>query len=119
MDSNNQEPVKEQVHASNSGKKNIGMAVLAYILFFVPLLTGDAKKDSFVKYHTKQGAVLFITAFALNIINWIIPFYFWWTINTLLSLGVFVLFIMGIIHASSGKERPLPVIGSFANLFKF
>ena len=49
------------------GNKNTMMAVIAYILFFVPLLTGDAKKDSFVKYHTKQGLVLFLLAVLINI----------------------------------------------------
>ena len=28
------------------GHKNTAMAVVAYILFFVPLLTGDAKKTN-------------------------------------------------------------------------
>ena len=31
------------------------MAIIAYILFFVPLLTGDRKKSPFVKFHTNQG----------------------------------------------------------------
>jgi len=35
------------------------MAILAYILFFIPLLT-DSKNDPYVKYHIKQGLVLFI-----------------------------------------------------------
>ncbi|MFH1608893.1 MAG: hypothetical protein ABH951_02670 [Patescibacteria group bacterium] len=100
-------------------KHNIGMAVIAYILFFVPLLSGDAKKDAFVKYHTKQGLALFLTALAINIISWIIPFYFWWTISNILSLGILVLLIIGISNAVSGKKRPLPIIGKFADFFKF
>ena len=42
-----------------SAGHNTGMAVLAYILFFIPLLT-DAKNDPFVKFHVKQGLVLFL-----------------------------------------------------------
>src|SRR3990167_3767488 len=64
-----------------AGKQNTVMAIIAYILFFVPLLTGDAKKDAFVKFHTKQGLVLFILVVLINIIDRIIPFYFWWSIN--------------------------------------
>ena len=96
-------------------KKNTGMAVVAYILFFVPLLT-DAKNDPFVKYHTKQGLVLFIawliTAIALQmpIIQW-----FSW----ILSIFVLVLFIMGILNAVNGKEKPLPLIGQFGEKFNF
>lgn len=101
------------------GNKNTAMAVIAYILFFVPLITGDAKKDAFVKYHTKQGLALFLLVVLLNMINWIIPFYFWWTINWLLSLGALVLLIIGISNAVGGKQQPLPLIGGFADIFKF
>ncbi|MFH0815048.1 MAG: hypothetical protein V1902_03185 [Candidatus Falkowbacteria bacterium] len=99
--------------------KNTTMAIIAYILFFIPLLTGDAKKDSFVKYHTKQGLVLFLLVVLLNVVDWIMPFYFWWTINWILSLGTLVLLIVGISNAASGKQEPLPVIGKFSDMFKF
>jgi len=95
------------------------MAIIAYILFFVPLLTGDAKKDSFVKYHTKQGLVLFLLVVILNVVGRIMPFYLWYSINWILSLGTLVLLIMGISNAASGKQQPLPIIGKFSDLFKF
>ncbi|MBU2542140.1 hypothetical protein KJ785_01100 [Patescibacteria group bacterium] len=101
------------------GGKNTTMAIIAYIIFFVPLLTGDAKKDPFVKYHTKQGLVLFFLMVLINVIGWIIPFYFWYTFSWILSLGVLVLLIIGISNAVGGKEQPLPVIGKFADMFKF
>ena len=101
------------------GNKNTAMAVIAYILFFVPLLTGDAKKDPFVKYHTKQGLVLFLLAVLNNIIGWILPFYLWYTISWIVSLCVLVLLILGIINAVNGKQVPLPIIGKFSDVFKF
>jgi uncharacterized membrane protein len=101
------------------GKPNTTMAVIAYILFFVPFLTGDAQKDAYVKYHTKQGLVLFLLVVLLNVLNWIMPIYFWWTINWLLSLGTLVLLIVGIANAAGGKKQPLPLIGGFADVFKF
>jgi uncharacterized membrane protein len=96
-------------------KKNTGMAIIAYILFFIPLLT-DAKNDSFVKYHVKQGLVLFIAWCVTGIVSQIhiINLFSW-----LLSIFVFVLFIMGILNAANGKEKPLPLIGQFAEQFKF
>ncbi len=100
-----------------SGKPNTAMAIIAYILFFVPLLTGDAKKDPFVKYHTKQGLVLFLVAVAINVINWILPFYFWWIVQ-LLSLGTLVLLIIGISNAASGKQKPLPLVGQFSDFLQ-
>lgn len=99
--------------------RNTAMAVIAYIIFFIPLLTGDAKKDPFVNYHVKQGLVLFLLAVAINIVGMILPFYFWWSISWLLSLGILALCIIGIMNAVNGKQVPLPVIGSFAKNFKF
>jgi len=102
--------------------QNTAMAVLAYILFFIPLLTGDAQKDEFVKFHTKQGLVLFLTCVVINIVHWIMPYQLYWTLGWifwLLGLGIFVLFIMGIINAVNGKKEPLPVIGGLASMFKF
>lgn len=101
------------------GSKNTTMAVIAYILFFVPLLTGDAKKDAFVKFHTKQGLVLFLLVVLLNVLGWIVPFYFWFMISWILSLGTLVLLIIGISNALGGKQQPLPLIGKFADIFKF
>ena len=99
--------------------QNTTMAIVAYILFFIPLLTGDAKKDAFVKYHTKQGLVLFILAMALNVINWMMPFYFWWKFNSLLNLGVLVLMAIGIKNVMDKKQEPLPLIGKYSDMFKF
>jgi len=97
--------------------KNTGMAVVAYIIFFIPLLT-DAKNDPFVKYHVKQGLVLFICAVVVWLIVSIIPF-LGWIIAPLLNIAILVLAIIGIINAVNGVEKPLPLIGSFASQFKF
>ncbi len=96
-------------------QKNTGMAVVAYILFFVPLLT-DAKDDPFVKYHVKQGLTLFIAWFAVSVVSMVPPILF---VSPLLHLGMFILLIIGIMHALNGKEEELPVIGQFAKNFTF
>ena len=49
-------------------EQNKGMAIIAYVLFFVPLITGDYKKSPFVKFHTNQGTLLAIVAVGLMII---------------------------------------------------
>jgi len=54
-------------------KKNTGMAVVAYFIFFLPLLT-EAKKDPFVKYHVRQGLGLLIAFFALRFITLFLMF---------------------------------------------
>jgi len=107
------------------------MAILSYILFFVPLIMGEHKKSPFVKYHVNQGTILWIVAVGYSIISsilravirvpntaWGIVTYYYtpiWlsTILWLISIPIFVLCIMGIINAVNGKAQPLPVIGKY------
>ncbi len=98
--------------------KNIGMAVLAYIIFFLPLLT-DAKNDPFVKFHVKQGLVLLITEVVVSVVGTIVPFLGWFIILPIGSLLVLLLWIMGIVHAINGTEKELPLVGSFAKHLTF
>jgi len=89
---------------------NALMAVLSYfgILVIIPLLT-DAKNDPFVKFHIKQGLVLLIAYVICAFIFWV-PVVGW-----LLSLALFILFLIGVINAATGKQTPLPVIGQIAD----
>src|SRR3989339_893149 len=95
-------------------EKHVGLAIIAYLLFFVPLLT-EAKDDVFVKYHVKQGFVLFLSAVITNIIS-ISPLPF---IGILLQFGLVILFFIGIINVLHEKKEPLPFIGQFADKFTF
>lgn len=97
-------------------EKNTGMAVVAYIIFFLPFLT-EAKRDPFVKYHVRQGLALFLVGLITRTVVWI-PFiggFLLWPLNLFFS----ILFIIGIMNALGGKQKPLPVIGKFAEKFKF
>lgn len=90
---------------------NKTMGILAYILFFVPLLAANGSK--FAMYHANQGLVLFLTFVAVNIVSSIIPVIGWMIIGPLANLGLFVLAIVGIVNAAGGKCKPLPLIGGF------
>ena len=110
-------PQQTPPQTPTSKEKNTGMAILAYILFFIPLLT-EAKKDPFVKYHIKQGLLVFIAWIIVGVLSSILPWGLW-MIEQLLSLAVFVLMVIGIMSAAKGEEKPLPVIGKFGEQFKF
>lgn len=99
-----------------SKEKNTGMAVVAYILFFVPLLT-DEKDDPFVLYHVRQGFVLLV-AFIITGFITIIPSPLM-VVGMFIQLALAVLGLLGIINALGGKEEPLPVIGQFADKAPF
>ncbi len=115
-----------QEQKQSGGQKNTGMAILAYILFFVPLLT-EAKDDPFVKYHVRQGFILFVAWVLVYIVlqvlfGSIISFSMlgmYALLSNIVMLGFLVLVVMGIIHASKGEEKPLPLIGHFAEHVTF
>ena len=105
----------------SNGQPNTGMAIIAYILFFIPLLT-EAKKDPFVKFHVKQGFLIFAISVILWVIRAVLPWYWLWQLSwlfSLLGLAVLVLAIVGIVNAANGKQEKLPLIGQFADKFKF
>ena len=93
-------------------QKNTGMAVVAYLIFFVPLLT-EAKDDPFVKFHVKQGLVLFLAWIALTIFS-MVPV-IGWVLGPILSLGLLILMVIGILNAVNGETKELPLIGQYAS----
>jgi len=115
-------PSAPQPNNKNSEKsENTVMGIIAYILFFVPLLTGHAQKDEFVMYHVKQGLVVFIIGAAIWIIGMAIPWYYgiFHALLNLLSLANLVLVILGIVNVVNKKKEPLPFVGKYADYFKF
>lgn len=102
---------------TTQNKKNTGMAIVAYIIFFIPLLT-DAKNDPFVKYHVKQGLILFIAGVIVSLFARAIPV-LGFLISPILNIILFILLIIGILNAAKGLEKPLPIIGHLADSFKF
>jgi len=101
-------------------EKNKVMAILAYIIFLVPLLA--AKDSPFARYHTNQGLVLFLVIIAsfiaLGILNVILGFILpaiGCCVGSVLSLafvgGALTLAIMGILNVVKGQMKPLPLIG--------
>lgn len=92
-------------------EKNKVMAILAYLIFFIPLLA--ARDSKYAMYHANQGLILFLVALGVNIVGQIIPFLGWFIILPLGNLIVFVFVVLGIINAAGGQRKPLPVIGQF------
>jgi uncharacterized membrane protein len=101
-------------------EKNIGMAVVAYIFFLIPLLT-DAKDDKFVKFHIKQSLLLVCIYIATRLLVFV-PLIGWlfFFINPVIFVVLAVFIIIGIANALNGAEKNLPLIGIYAEkIFKF
>ena len=133
-DGTNEAPTHSDYDALADADRNKGMAAVAYILFFIPLITGDHQKSPFVKFHTNQALILWISAAVLGMLKIIvIPMIA--VISTLMlpvgifaglfgllsfaaSIAIFVLFIIGIVNAVSGKMQPLPLVGDKFTILK-
>ncbi len=96
-------------------EKNKTMAILAYFIFFLPLVT-DAKNSPFAKFHANQSLILLLGFFILMFIN-VIPFLgqLLWFVG---SIALFVFWIMGLMNAVNGKMKELPLIGGIHMLDK-
>ncbi len=107
---------KKQAAAKNGVEKDQNvktLAALAYIIFFLPLITN--KDSKFAMYHANQGLVLLLTVIVLNIVTSILGgalFFFGgfmlWSLPGLVGL---VFAILGIMTALNGEMKPLPVVG--------
>ena len=119
------EPEEPAYDAEQDAKDGKLMAILAYILFFIPMIAGAHKTSPFVKFHTNQGLVYFIFMAASYIIIQIL----WWVLAVslalwffnfvfiILRLAVWIFAVLGIINASKGVCKPMPLIGKI-NILK-
>lgn len=108
----------------NDIQQNKTMAILAYFIFFLPLLA--AKESKFARYHANQGLVLLLAYVALGIVQSIFNAVLFAALTyaslgvlgilgiifTLVYLGLGVLGILGIVNAAQGKMQPMPLIGN-------
>ncbi|MDR1927463.1 MAG: zinc-ribbon domain-containing protein [Oscillospiraceae bacterium] len=107
-----QPPVQQALPGDAEANKT--MAILSYIIFFIPLLTGDHKKSPFVKFHANQGLVLAIASFISQLL-WVIPF-LGWVLAPIILVVIFVFALLGIISAVKGEMKPLPGLGKLTIL---
>ena len=102
----------------DSGKT---MAILSYIpIAFVGLIVSiisiTQKNNAYSLFHAKQALTLYIFASAGGLIC--LPLCFvciGFPLLIAVELGGLVLCIIGIINASGGQCKPLPVVGKFAD----
>ncbi|MBI5037663.1 MAG: DUF4870 domain-containing protein [Candidatus Kerfeldbacteria bacterium] len=99
--------MNEQKPVSGNSDSNL-MAALSYVWILSIVMLIIKKDDEFVKYHAKQGLILFILSFVgvIPVIGWFV-----W-------LAVVILDIIGFIKALSGERYKVPVVGDLAEKIK-
>ena len=100
-------------------------SILSYFLVGIIWYFADEKmkKNAFAKFHAKQGLALLIVCVAVSIVGSVLGWLpiiggFMRVIMLLLSLCLFVLWVLGIINSAQGKSKALPVIGSLGESLK-
>lgn len=101
---------KEVKHHGSDVDKNKTMAILAYFIFFLPLIA--AKDSKFAKFHANQSLIVLIISIAANVIGALIPV-LGGVVATVVGLAALVLWIMGIINAANGEMKELPYVGQY------
>jgi len=84
------------------------VAILSYITligWIIALILNQSKKTELGSFHVRQALLLMVAGLVLA---WI-PIIGW-----LLSIVVFIFWIMGLVYAIQGKQKEVPVIGSYA-----
>lgn len=97
---------------TNNIEQGKTIAIISYITIFgliAAFIMNNDKKNSFASYHIRQSLGLGITAIALSILSYI-PF-IGWLISMIGGILIIVLWIMGLISALNGEEKPVPVLG--------
>jgi len=121
MDENNQNiEIPSPDIKKDAASENVGMAAIAYIVFFIPLLS-DSKDDEFVKFHVKQGLLIFASYLVLYFLRYF-PLIggIIWRIFPLIYLSELALMFIGIFNALRREKKELPFIGKYAeSLFNF
>jgi len=94
------------------------MGVLCYLgpLVIIPYMT--SLDNSFVKFHVKQGILLFGLEVIFYVLGTMFLFSGLYQIIMLLNLGTLILSIIGIVNVVGKKEVALPLIGKFSDKIK-
>ena len=94
-----------------NGNKLLAAISYIWILCIVTILC--AKDDAFARYHANQGLVLLIANVAATVLGFVLAFIpvVGVIISWVISIALFVLMILGIVNAATGKMKPLPLIG--------
>jgi len=90
------------------------MAVVSYITIIgllIAYLVNSGKRNAFTSFHIGQSVRVVLLGLANYVLSFLLPATLGFII-TLISIGILVLAILGIVNAANGKAVPLPVIGN-------
>ncbi len=81
------------------------VAYITIIGWIIAIIAGDRQAS---RFHLNQALVIWIFGIIAGILR-MIPFIRW--IGLILAIIVFILWIIGLIRACMGSEKPVPILG--------
>jgi uncharacterized membrane protein len=102
-----------------SGMDGKTIAIISYftwIGWIIAFVLYNSNKSQIAAYHLRQSLALMILSIIVYIIQIMLIFipFLGWAIAILLWIGLVVLWVLGLLAAINGEEKPMPVIGSLA-----
>lgn len=121
MDNQTNQPAGNQTPNQNGGQSmhdsNMVMSILAYIGPLVIVSYIAARTNESVKFHIKQGLVLFSIEVIVWILGKVVPMLY--LLLVIVNIGTLVLSIIGIINAARHADKKLPLVGDLSRYFSF
>ncbi len=98
------------------GKSAAIISYFWWIGLLIAFIMNNNKKNSFTSFHIKQSIGLSLILFVLGFLTKFgVPIF-----GQILFLGVFVLWVIGLLGAIKGEEKSIPLVGDlFQDWFKF
>ena len=101
------------------GKSIAIISYLTIIGWVIALVMNSNNKSQLAIHHIRQSLFIMLVGIAFYIVQTMLLFipYLGWLISLLLfpvGLALFVLWIMGLISAINGEEKPIPIVGEKA-----
>ncbi len=90
-------------------QENKTISILAYLIFFLPLLA--APQSKFGRFHSNQGLLVFLI-YIVSVAVGKLPLIGF--IGAIFSLIALVFMILGMVNASKGLAKELPIIGNIS-----
>ncbi len=95
------------------------IAIISYLTLIgtiIAFVLNQNKQNAFASFHIRQSIGIGLLSFVISFITRFT--YFNW-IDNIMWLGVFALWIIGLISAAQGEERKIPILGNqFQDWFK-
>ena len=102
-----------------SGMDGKTIAIISYftwIGWIIAFVLYNSNKSQLAAYHLRQTLALMILSILVYIVQIMLIFipFLGWAVAILLWIGLVVLWVLGLIAAINGEEKPIPVIGPMA-----